>query len=46
MAQWNTYYRNEDGEEGEAEGEEAEGETRAAVAQRCFVWLLHILLSI
>lgn len=35
MAEWNAYYRNEDDEEGQDEGEEAGGETRAAVAQRC-----------
>lgn len=34
MPEWNTYYRNEDDEEGQDEGEEAGGETRTAVAQR------------
>lgn len=40
MAEWNAYYRNEDEEEGQDEGEEAAGETRAAVAPPTFVWLL------
>lgn len=31
MAQWNAYYQNEDNEEGQDEGEEAGGGTRAAV---------------
>lgn len=37
MAEWNAYYRNEDDEEGQDEGEEAAGETRAVVAPRTFV---------
>lgn len=36
MAEWNAYYRNENDEEGQDEGEEAAGETRAAVASSSF----------
>lgn len=34
MPEWNAYYRNEDDEDGQDEGEEAGGETNSAVAQR------------